>query len=154
MFRKLILLSFLLCAVILPAHAQQSDAEAAIRKADTDWAKAAQTKKVDAWMAYYSDDATILPPNEKTASSPDAIRKSIGDMLGLSDLSITWEPTKVEAAKSGDLGYSYGTYQLIFSGAGGKPVEDRGKYLEVWKKQKDGSWKCAADMWSSDLPAK
>jgi ketosteroid isomerase-like protein len=154
MFQRLALLSFVFCAVISPAaRAQQSEAETAIRKADADWAKTAQTKKVDAWIAYYSDDATILPPNEKPASSPTDIRKSITDMLGLPGLSITWEPNKVEAASSGDLGYSYGTYQLIFSGPGGKPVKDRGKYLEVWKKQKDGRWKCAADMWSSDLPA-
>ena len=31
--------------------------------------------------------------------------------------------------------------------------EDQGKTLEVWKKQADGTWKCVADMWSSDLPA-
>jgi ketosteroid isomerase-like protein len=153
MFLKLMLLWFVFCAVIPPAlHAQQSDAETAIRKADMDWAKAAQTKKVDAWMAYYSDDATILPPNEKAAASPAAMRKSIGDLLGSPDLSILWEPNKVEVAKSGELGYSYGSYHLNFSGPGGKPIEDRGKYLEVWKKQKDGSWKCSVDMWSSDLP--
>jgi ketosteroid isomerase-like protein len=33
-------------------------------------------------------------------------------------------------------------------------VADRGKYLAVWKKQADGSWKIEADMWNSDLPAK
>jgi ketosteroid isomerase-like protein len=35
----------------------------------------------------------------------------------------------------------------------GKPINDRGKYLEVWEKQIDGNWKCAADMWKSDLAA-
>jgi ketosteroid isomerase-like protein len=153
MFRKLTLLSFFSCAVFLTlARAQQSDAEAAIRKADIDWAKAAQTQKLDAWMAFYSDDATVLPPNEKPASSSAAIRKSIGELLTLPGLSITWGPTKVEVAKSGELGYSYGSYQDSFSGPGGKRVEDRGKYLEVWKKQKDSNWKCSIDMWSSDLP--
>jgi ketosteroid isomerase-like protein len=33
----------------------------------------------------------------------------------------------------------------------GKPINDRGKYLEVWEKQTDGNWKCRADMWNSDL---
>jgi ketosteroid isomerase-like protein len=33
-------------------------------------------------------------------------------------------------------------------------VLERGKYLSVWKKQSDGSWKCVADTWNSDLPAK
>jgi ketosteroid isomerase-like protein len=35
----------------------------------------------------------------------------------------------------------------------GKPVNDRGKFLEVWKKQADGKWKCTMDIWNSDLPA-
>jgi ketosteroid isomerase-like protein len=35
----------------------------------------------------------------------------------------------------------------------GKPINDRGKYLEVWEKQPDGKWKCVADMWNSDLAA-
>lgn len=44
------------------------------------------------------------------------------------------------------------TYKLAMSGAKGAPVEDRGKYIEVWKKQTDGKWKCAVDMVNSDLP--
>jgi ketosteroid isomerase-like protein len=31
-------------------------------------------------------------------------------------------------------------------------VEDRGKYLEIWKRQADGSWKVALDIFNSDLP--
>ena len=135
------------------AVTQQSSDEAAIRQADTEWAKAAQTKQVDAWMAFYSDDATVLPPNDQSATSKGTIRKSISDLLSLPDLSISWEPAKVKVARSGDLAYSYGVYQLTFAGPDGKPVRDRGKYLEVWQKQKDGSWKCAVDTWNSDLPA-
>ena len=37
-------------------------------------------------------------------------------------------------------------------GADGKEMKDEGKYLEVWKKQGDGSWKCSADCWNSNLP--
>jgi ketosteroid isomerase-like protein len=44
-----------------------------------------------------------------------------------------------------------GTYELTIKDASGKSANDRGKYLEVWEKQPDGNWKCAADMWNSDL---
>jgi ketosteroid isomerase-like protein len=37
--------------------------------------------------------------------------------------------------------------------AAGKPMTDKGKYLEVWKKQADGTWKCVVDMFNTDLPA-
>lgn len=127
--------------------------EAMIRKTDADWVTAAQTKKVDAWMAFYSDDAVALPPNDKVANTKEAIHKAVGDMLGLPGLSLHWKPTGVEVARSGDIAYLYGAYELTMNDAKGKPVTDHGKMLEVWKKQADGNWKCAVDTWNSDTPA-
>jgi len=52
-------------------------------------------------------------------------------------------------AKSGELGYLYGTYELSMQ----EPVvHDTGKMVEVWKKQADGKWKCIVDTFNSDLP--
>ena len=135
-----------------PAADTRAVDEAAVRKADAKWVKAAQTKRVDDWVAFYSDDAVVLPPNDKTVTGKDSIRKPIGDLLGLPNLSISWAPTKVEVAKSGDLAYLYGTYQLSATGPDGKSMDDHGKNLEIWKKQADGNWKCIVDTWSSDLP--
>jgi ketosteroid isomerase-like protein len=131
----------------------RADAEAAIRKADADWAKAGQSRNVDAWMAFYTDDAVILPPNEPMATGKENVRKSIAGLLSLPDLSLTWQAQKVEAAQSGDIGYLYGTYDMKASDGKGKPITDKGKILEIWKKQADGSWKCIVDTWNSDLPA-
>jgi ketosteroid isomerase-like protein len=127
--------------------------EAAIRKADEDWARAAQTKQVVAWVAFYADDAVVLPPNDKTANDKESINKAVRDLLTLQDLTIGWQPAKIEVSLSGDLAYARGTYDLAFKDAKGTPVTDRGKYLEVWKKQSDGGWKCIVDTWNSDLPS-
>src|SRR5713101_4224389 len=138
----------------LPAQPDTRAAdEAAVRKTDADWATAAQSKQVDAWVPFYSDDAVILPPNDAAATSKDSIRKTVGGLLGLPGLSVKWQATKVEVARSGDIAYASGTYELVCVGSKGKPVADHGKYVEVWKKQSDGGWKCAVDTWSSDLPA-
>ena len=127
--------------------------EANIRKLDADWVKAAQSKQLDAWMAFYADDAVVLPPNDKAASGKEAIRKPVADLLALPELSISWQPVKADVSRSADLAYLYGAYNLSFKGPNGKTVSDRGKTLEVWKKQSDGSWKCIVDTWNSDLPA-
>jgi uncharacterized protein (TIGR02246 family) len=127
--------------------------EAAIRKADADWVKAAATKQPQAWASYYSDDAVVLPPNDKLAGSKEAILKPISEMLKTPGVSVTWHQTKVEVAKSGDLAYAYGTYDTSMDGPKGKPITDHGKLVEVWKKQADGGWKCVVDTWNSDLPA-
>ena len=127
--------------------------EAAIRKADMDWSNAAQSKQVDSWVAFYTDDAIVLPANDKIATDKDAIRKTIGDPLAAPGFSVKWQTAKVEVARSGDIGYSQGTYELTMNDPKGKPVSDRGKYVEIWKKQADGTWKCAVDTFNSDLPA-
>lgn len=127
--------------------------EAAIRQADEEWASSAAQKSVDTWVSHYSDDAVVLPPNEAMANSKDAIRKSLINFLGMPGLSVTWRSTKVDVARSGDLGYSVGTYEITMNDPKGKPMTDRGKYVEVWKKQANGTWKCAVDTFNSDLPA-
>lgn len=161
-FRALSLTSAAVCAALFlgacshqpaaPPDNRAADA-AAVQKADADWSAAAQSKQADVWLAFYADDAVVLPPNEAMATSKDEIRKSITDLLALPGLSVSWQTTKAEAARSGDLAYTYGTYELTSNDAKGNATTDHGKYSEVWRKQADGSWKCIVDMWSSDLPA-
>jgi ketosteroid isomerase-like protein len=126
--------------------------EAAVRQTDENWSKAAQSKKVDDWVAFYSKNAVLLPPNDKKVDTQKGIRKYIGELLAAPGLAINWQPTTVQVARSGDLGYTQGTYTLTVNDVHGKPTTDQGKTLEIWKKQGDGSWKCIVDMWSSDLP--
>jgi ketosteroid isomerase-like protein len=127
--------------------------EQLLRDLDAEWAKAAAAKDLEQTIAYYSDDAIVLPPNATTAATKEAIRNVWKDMFGSPGLAITWKPTRVQLAKSGDMGWVSGTYELTMNDASGNPINDRGKYLEVWEKQADRNWKCRADMWNSDLPA-
>jgi len=125
--------------------------ERVLRDLDTQWAKAAAAKDVEQTIAYYSAEAIVLPPNATGATTKEAVRNAWKDMLASPGLVITWQPTRVQLAKSGDMGWVSGTYELTMNDASGKPINDRGKYLEVWEKQTDGNWKCRADMWNSDL---
>ncbi len=140
------------CSPVQPLPDTRAADEAAIRLADSYWVKAAESKQVDAWMAFYSDDAVVLPPNEKIATDKDSIRKSVAGLLGIPGLSLSWQPTNVEVARSGDIAYLYGAYVLTAKDAAGKPINDHGKNVEIWKKQADGKWKCIVDTWNSDLP--
>jgi ketosteroid isomerase-like protein len=133
--------------------AADSKAEQALREADDAWSKAAASKDLDKTVSYYSADAIVLPPNVPIATTKEAIKKIWGDMFASPGFVISWKATKVEVAKSGDLGFVSGTYELTMNDASGKPVTDKGKYVEVWEKQADGKWKCGTDTWNSDLPA-
>jgi ketosteroid isomerase-like protein len=140
------------CGTAQQAPVDTAAEESAIRKLDEQWAKDANERKtVDAWMAYYTDDAVVLPPNEPTQTTPEGIRKSLDGLLSLPGLQIGWQLTKIEVAKSGDLAYAYGTYDMSFDDKDTR-ISDKGKILEIWKKQDAVGWKCAADTWNTDMP--
>jgi ketosteroid isomerase-like protein len=127
--------------------------ERILRDLDVQWSKAAAAKDLEQTVAYYSQGAIVLPPNATRATTRETIRDVWKDLLAAPGLVITWKPTKVKLGSSGDLAWVSGTYELTMNDPSGKPANDRGKYLEVWEKQPDGDWKCAADMWNSDLAA-
>ena len=127
--------------------------EQLLRGLDGDWAKTAAGKDVEQTIAFYSDDAIVCAPNATSAATKEAIRNLWKDMFASAGFNITWQATRVQVGKSGEMAWVSGTYESTMNDASGKPIDDRGKYLEVWEKQTDGNWKCAADMWNSNLAA-
>jgi len=127
--------------------------EQLLRDLDAKWAKAAATKDVEQTIAFYSDDAIVFPPNATSAATKEAIRNGWKEMFASPGFVISWQSTRVQVGKSGGMAWVSGTYEVTMNDTSGKPINDRGKYLEVWEKQTDGNWKCAADMWNSDLAA-
>ena len=143
------LLSF---ALVGGASAAESSAlEKELRDLDDQWSAAASAKDVDKVVSFYSDDAIVMPPNAASATTKEAIRALWKDLL--TDAKISWKTNKVEVAQSGDLACSSGTYEVTLNDPTGKTVNDRGKYVAVWEKQADGTWKCGVDIWNSDLAA-
>jgi len=139
------------CAPAPPPDTRAAD-EAAIKASDEQWSAAAGKHDVDAAVAPYAEDAVLLPPNAPLAKDPKSIREAWAGMLG-PNVAVSWTASKIEVAKAGDLAYSYGTYAMaITDPKGGPAINDRGKFLEIWRKQADGKWKCIVDTFNSDLP--
>jgi uncharacterized protein (TIGR02246 family) len=125
--------------------------EASLKKLDDEWSRAVGSRDVEKTVSYYSDDAVMMPPDIPTLTGKEPIRALWRSMLESPSFSGGWQATKVEVARSGDLAYVSGNYEFKETDAGGRPITDKGKYVEVWKKQADGNWKCVADMFNSDL---
>jgi ketosteroid isomerase-like protein len=133
------------------ARAQSDDAAAdSIRAADAAWLKVYSAKDLKQSVAFFDEQGSLLSPNDPVATGKAAISKLVASDFTYGDL--TWHADKAGVAKSGDLGYTSGTYQFIFKDASGKPATDKGKYLTVWKKQADGSWKVLFNAFNTDLP--
>jgi uncharacterized protein (TIGR02246 family) len=134
----------------LAQKANPNPDEQAIRKLDKDWSAAAQSKDVAKTIAFYADDASALPFNAPIASGKDQIRELWTHLTSMPGFSLTFGPTKIEVAKSGDLAYDVGTFELKANDAQGDATTQIGKYVVVWKKQSDKQWKAILDMFSTD----
>jgi ketosteroid isomerase-like protein len=122
-----------------------------LRELDARWSKTAGSKDLDATVAFYSDDAVVMPGDAPVANTKQTIREAWAAMLA-PNASVSWQVSQAEVAQSGDVGYARGVYQLVIRNADGKAATEQGKFLEVWKKQADGKWKCTVDSFSADAP--
>ena len=146
-------IALLSITIVGAVTAADTKIEQTLRDLDAQWSAAAGAKDLDKTVSFYSDDAIVMPPNASAARTKEAIRKLWQDLIASPGFVISWKATKIEVAKSGDLACLSGTYEFTMNDASGKPVNDHGKYVEVWEKQSDGKWKCGTDIWNSDLPA-
>ena len=113
---------------------------------DAEKAFAAMAKKdgvAKAFSFYAAEDAAINY-NDKLIKG----RKDISvhyENKKYKDVLLEWTPEFVDAAASGDLGYTYGNYTYTTKDSIGNIISAKGIFHTVWKKQKDGSWKFVWD---------
>jgi uncharacterized protein (TIGR02246 family) len=143
-----------LVLIPLPSEGQsaKSLSEADLKKIDdvTQIAmKAALAKDFATWAALFLDDAVLNPPNEPAVKGRAAIRAWLEKFPPITEFKLNNE--KVEGRE--DLAYVLGTYTMTITPPGAPgPVKDSGKFVTVVRRQPDGRWLGAVDMFSSDLP--
>ncbi len=121
---------------------------------DREWSQTTpgMTKSLDQFMSYYAPDATVYPPGAPAATGAAAIRALLTPMVQAPGFALQFTPTKANMTASADLGYTAGSYAFTSNDPTGKPTVERGKYVEVWKKQADGVWKVLEDIFNADTP--
>jgi len=130
-----------------------ADAQA-LRDNEAAWVKDWQAKDVDKITAHYAPDATLLIAGIPVMKGTDAIKAGLGGMLKDPHLSLTFSPTSVVIAKGDDLAYTQGVYTMTYTEPKtGMTLIEKGKYVTVYKKQDDGSWKVVEDIDNADGPA-
>jgi ketosteroid isomerase-like protein len=131
------------------AAARSTGAAEAIHKLDAEFMKAANGKNAGALVkAFYAADAVLMPPNHPIVEGPAAIQGFLQGMIDAGLTSFKLETTSVAA--SGDLACGQGRYALSLSPAGAAPMHDEGKYIVVYRRQPNGSWRAVSDIFNSD----
>jgi uncharacterized protein (TIGR02246 family) len=127
--------------------------EQLIRDMETAWVKEFAAKDVDKIVAHYADDGTAILPNAPAMAGKDAIRAGMQAAFGDPKFSLDLRTAKVYVSKD-DLAYSQGSYSVMTTDPKTKKaVTEKGTYVEVYKKQADGSWKVMEDIASPEAPA-
>ncbi|RPI75360.1 MAG: SgcJ/EcaC family oxidoreductase [Ignavibacteriales bacterium] len=132
------------------SYSQDSDLKAKIQQMNDKMIEDMMNENDEAMLALYTDDAISLPSYQPMLKGKAAImeshKKDKESGFKMNDMTLT----TMEVWSSGDLAYEIGTYTIDFSMPGMEDMKDNGKYLTVWQKQSDGSWKVKADTWNTD----
>jgi ketosteroid isomerase-like protein len=110
---------------------------------DREWSQT--TKDPDKFASYLAADAAAYPQGMPLVTGSGPFREMFVKMSSAPGFALQWMATKADVSTSGDLGYTAGTYEAM---AGG--MTEKGKYVTVWKKQADGSWKVTDDIFNAD----
>jgi ketosteroid isomerase-like protein len=136
----LLAVTVLVPSAIFPARASAKDSAEILKQLEADFMKAAAEHGSQGYMSYYAADAVELPNGADAIPGKSNIAKTMG-FLDDKNNHLTWTPVGADMSSSGDLGYTYGTYEFRSEGKDGKPVVSHGKYTSIWKKQRDGAGK-------------
>lgn len=131
-----------------PKQVNVAQEEAAIRATDAQWLQAVKSRDADKIAAFWADDAVIFPSGANAIRGKAAIRDYVKGALASPDFDITWQAESVVVAASGDFAYETGQDEITFRSPSGQLMKEKNNALVVWKKQSDGNWKAAIDIWT------
>lgn len=130
---------------LLPNAQLLAAREDVLLNADREFGRVTAQKGAAGFVSFFDEAGTILPKAGDPVVGKDKLGPVFENVWSTPGYSLTWTPLKAVLAKSGELGYTYGTYVRKFQ-RNGETVTETGKYVTVWKKQRGGGWKVLLDM--------
>ncbi len=126
--------------------------EAELIEVDRAFAGSMAEGGLDAWVEHFAPEGAMISGQGEITGEP-YIRAAMAPVFSDSMVVFTWSPERARVAESGELGYTVGDYRISRRDSTGEVAEtlDRGKYVSIWRRQPDGSWKVVADIGSSAL---
>ena len=125
-----------------------------LRQSETGWNRAYAERNADLLAAQYASDAALANPGAPLVTGAEAIKKAVTEFASDPNLRLSFASDRIQVAESGELAYTRGHFQMRSTDpATGRPRDDNGSYLTVWRKQADGSWKAVEDFVVPGAPA-
>ena len=150
----LIVLVLILVLVAEVAKAESKDVGAdiaAIKEGGNQYVATLNTGDLERWLSLHTDDVIKMGPGAPSVIGQEQLREHMEPLFESSTFKMTINSEETEVA--GDWGFDRGTYTfLITPKEEGEPIFVDGKYLTIYKKQADGSWKISHDCYNSNVP--
>jgi ketosteroid isomerase-like protein len=120
---------------------------------DAEWAAlASEGQDLERILSFWTDDARVYAPGLPVFSGKAALRSYVEGALAIPGFHITWSTSEASLSPDGQLAYLLSTNTVTIAGPEGQPVTTRGRAVTVWRRESDGQWRCAVDIWN-DQPA-
>ncbi len=129
-----------------------SEMQAKVDQWNKDLSKAMLANDRETMLNFYADDVISLPSYAEMIMGKDNIKEAMMKQDTMSSKMTEFNLVSKKLIMSGDLLLDVGTYELTMNVRGmDEPVMDHGKYLTVYEKQNDNSWKIKVETWNSDI---
>jgi uncharacterized protein (TIGR02246 family) len=104
---------------------------------------------VEESLTVWADDGVMMPPHHPPVDGAKAIRDHFRRVFSRARVTFTFTSSQIEVA--GDIAIERVTYVVRIQPVGAaSETDDAGKGVHVYRRQPDGSWKLALDIWNSD----
>jgi ketosteroid isomerase-like protein len=136
------------CAPSAPDLAAE---RARLLQRDAEWATvAAAGTDVERILSYWTDDAIVYPPRMPALVGKDAVRGYVEASLKVPGFRINWTSSDVTFSPDGQLAYMLSKNSVTFTGPDGAPLTTHGRGVTVWRREPNGIWRCAVDIWNEE----
>jgi ketosteroid isomerase-like protein len=116
---------------------------------DAEWAAiSASGRDIERILSFWTDDARVFAPGLPPFSGKAALRSYVEGALAIPGFHITWTTSAADLSPDGQMAYLVSTNTVTLPGPEGQPVSTNGRAVTVWRRESDGNWRCAVDIWN------
>ena len=121
---------------------------------DADWATlASEGGDLERILSYWTDDAVVFAPGLPVVVGKDALRQYVQASMQIPGFRITWTSTDVTFSPDGNLAYLFSRNAVTMNTPSGTPNTTVGRAVTIWRRESDGEWRCAVDIWNGEPAA-
>ena len=118
---------------------------------DAEWAAAAfEGRDVEVVLSYWTDDAVVIPPGLAPIIGKPALRQYVEGSMKIPGFRINWSSTDAVFSPDGNLAYMFSRNVVNMDGLDGTPMTTEGRAVTIWRREPDGQWRCAVDIWNAE----